>query len=283
MNGDIIRISVKEPDYPGILKNIFNPPESLYVRGTLPDLETAVAIAVIGTRSASPYGIRMARSMACEIAACGAVVVTGLSSAIDAAAAEGAMAAGGRVIAVLGTPVGSAKSELAEKILRCGALVSEYPEGTVPKRAYFRARNRIAAGLSSGVVVIEAPEKSGTRLFVAEALDQGKEIFAVPGNADSDMSTGTLQFIKEGAKLVTHGWEIAEEFPLQMDAGRRGTAPTGTGTAVSGTRSPKRAGKNIVDKKKELSYIDITERPAGLSDSEAQILHSVASGSRLPD
>lgn len=199
------------PLYPARLKAIYAPPAVIYIKGKLPLVDENAVISVIGTRKASEYGIRMGRSIGYEIARCGGIVVSGLTAGVDAAAAEGAIE-GGTCIGVLGTSIELARSPLAEKVSRQGALVSEYAPGTPTQRAFFRARNRIAAGLSLGVVVVEAPEKSGTRLFVNEALDQGKDIFALPGNVDSENSAGTLRLLKEGAQLVSHGWEVLEEY-----------------------------------------------------------------------
>lgn len=212
-------ITIDDKEYPQSLKDIFAPPYALYMRGRVPDFSDISPVAVIGTRKASPYGLKMGKSIAYELCRCGAAVVSGLTAGIDAAAAEGALSAGGRVIGILGTPIDAAKSELALKVREEGTLISEYAPGTHQKKYFFRERNRIAAGISSGVVVVEAPEKSGTRLFVAEALEQGKQIFALPGNADSENSAGTLKLIKEGALLVTHGWEVAEELSLYAPKG----------------------------------------------------------------
>lgn len=275
---EVFKISIEDARYPELLKHIYNAPESLYVRGSFPDFQQETAISVIGTRRASPYGLKMARRLGYEIAKCGAWIVTGIGSEIDSAAAEGAIQAGGKVIAVLGTPVENPKSVLAEKISENGALISEYPKGTVPQKAFFKMRNRIAAGISVGVVVVEAPEHSGTRLFVTEALNQGKDIFAVPGNADSEMSSGTIRLIKEGAKMVTHGWEVAEEYPWRLHPVL--CEDYRTESAVPPVRQPK---KNIVDKKNAGRYIDVTVIPKDLSESEVLIYKAVSDGCRSTD
>ena len=274
MNGRIYEIDIGEALYPESLRNIYNPPKTLYIRGELPDLSRETAIAVIGTRKASPYGLKMGRNLAYEIARCGGIVISGLTAGIDAAAAEGALLAGGRVIGVLGTSVEDVRNELAEEVVKSGCLVSEYPAGSIPNKTHFRARNRIAAGLSEGVVVVEAPEKSGTRLFVAEALEQGKQIFAVPGNADSDNSAGTLQLIKEGAMLVTHGWEVAEEYPGRLQAVKDEPVPDRPVTQKS---------KKCVDKQNSYYYIDITEKLKGLSPAEIKIVKAISAGCRSAD
>ena len=277
MSSEVQVIKIEDRAYPELLRNIEAPPKALYVRGKLPDVDSELAIAVIGTRYASPYGLKMSRNISYEIAKCGGIVVSGLTLGIDMAAAEGALLAGGRCIAVLGIPVENENSELAKEILRNGALVSEYPEGTKPCRAFFRERNRISSGLSGGVVVVEAPEKSGTAFFVETALNQGKEIFAVPGNADCPNSAGTLKLIKEGAKLVTRGWEVAEEFPYKLNAGIRLTA----GDVPVESRA--KESKKTVDKEKTDHYIDITDLIAGLNRTETEIVKAVNGGCRSAD
>ena len=205
-------LPITDPSYPDCLRQVFDPPAVLFVQGTLPPLDDVPVLAVIGTRRASPYGIRMGRELATQIAAEGAVVLSLLTRGIDEAAAEGALLSDGPCIGVLGTSHEACNLPAAREVARVGAVISEYPPGTPSMRHFFRERNRIAAGLSDGVVVVEAPEKSGTRLFVADAVEQGKDIFAVPGNADSENAAGTLSLIKEGAKLVTDAEDILEEY-----------------------------------------------------------------------
>ena len=298
-------LTLEDARYPQRLKEIYAPPAVLYVKGRLPDLDREVPVAVIGTRHASPYGIKMARNIAYELSRCGAVVVSGLTQGCDAAAAEGTLAAGGVCIGVLGTPI-SARSSLPSRVCRQGALISEYAPGTVQRKTFFRARNRIAAGISVGVVVAEAPEKSGTRLFVAEALEQGKEIFAVPGNADSESGLGTIRFLREGARLVTHGWDVAEDldasFPGVLNASSRATFPQfpepetitssaalkGKNTLKKGDRKPDdrdgkenlspKTEKKRLDKETPRCYIDISEKLSALSETQQQVALAVIAG-----
>ena len=284
-------LTLEDSGYPQRLKEIYAPPCVLYVRGFLPELDDELPVAVIGTRHASDYGLKMGRNIAYELSRCGAVVVSGLTAGVDAAAAEGVLAAGGICIGVLGTAIDTAKSSLAKRVCREGALISEYAPGTAQMKAFFRARNRIAAGISVGVVVAEAPEKSGTRLFVAEALEQGKEIFAVPGNADSETSAGTIRFLREGAQLVTHGWEVAEELnslmPGVLNAASRETYPRLA--LPEDTKQPaekekrKPPQKKRLDKEKSACYIDISDAIAALSEPQQQIVLSVISGHSTAD
>ena len=288
-------LTMEDPEYPRRLKEIFAPPVVLYVRGKLPHLDEEVPVAVIGTRKASDYGLRMGRNIAYELSRCGAVIVSGLTSGIDASGAEGALAAGGRCVGVLGTPIDVANGSLARRVCVRGALISEYAPGTPQRKDFFRARNRIAAGISCGVVAVEAPEKSGTRLFVAEALEQGKEIFALPGNADSETSAGTLRFLREGAQLVTNGWEVAEElslsFPGVLDPSVRESYPRFSEeekTAGKKAGKPKKASpdrgkeekipKKRLDKQNAPCYIDITDAISALSEVQQQIMLAVLAG-----
>ena len=207
-------LTIADTAYPQRLRNIYDPPVVLYIKGRLPDVDAIPSVAVIGTRSATPYGLKMGRDIAFEIAKCGGIVVSGLTEGIDRAAARGCLLAGGTCIGVLGTAHGR-DGELREDVAATGALVSEYPPGAKTQNRFFRERNRIAAGISDGVVVVEAPEKSGTRLFVNDAVDQGKDVFAVPGNADAENAVGTLALLKDGAKLVTCGAEVMEDYVLR--------------------------------------------------------------------
>ena len=277
-------ISCQDASFPDRLKCIYSPPSIIYVKGTMPAVDDEAAIAVIGTRKASPYGLKMGRKLGYEIAKCGGIVVSGLTSGVDAAGAEGALLAGGRVIGVLGTPHEREKGRLAEDVAQSGALISEYPPGTTPSNSFFRARNRIAAGLSVGVAVVEAPAKSGTRLFANEAADQGKEIFAVPGNADSVNCVGTNELLKEGAKPVTNGWDIMCEFellyPEKVSRTRDMTMPPEKETkppvySDKDTVKPEKrekATKKVIDKRDTTAYIDLQTVLEKLSETQIKIV-----------
>lgn len=209
-------IPIDSPAYPERLRQIHTPPVALYVKGQLPELDGLPVISVIGTRKASPYGVKMGERLAFEISRCGGTVVSLLSDGVDEAAARGALRAGKPCVGVLGTPHDRCRLPVARDILlNRGALISEYPPDREEARHFFRERNRIAAGISDGVVVVEAPEKSGTRLFVMDAVEQGKDVFSVPGNVDAENAAGTLSLLKEGAKLVTCGAEVLEEYLLR--------------------------------------------------------------------
>lgn len=275
-------ISIDDPRYPVRLKNIYAPPHIIYVKGRLPKIDDEPAIAVIGTRNASPYGIKMGRKLGFEIAKCGGVVISGLTKGIDAAGAEGALIADGKCIGVLGSPHELTRGKMAEELAVRGALVSEYPPGAGTCRQFFRARNRIAAGLSIGVVVVEAPYKSGTKLFVDEAVEQGKEIFAVPGNADSENCAGTNAMLKDGAKPVTEGWDVMSEFAkLYPEKIKRSTERI-PGTCVKPEQNePVKTGKThkdtkkVIDKPDTTEYIDLKKQLEGLSQSQLSIVSAM--------
>lgn len=279
-------ITYQDARYPKRLKNIYSPPAVLYVRGKLPNVDENAAIAVVGTRRASYYGVKMARSIANDIVRCGAVVISGLTRGIDAAAAEGALLADGRVIAVLGTSHEKDRNFLSADVAVKGAVISEYAPGMPMKNAYFRERNRVSAGLSVGVVAVEAPESSGTALFVAEAAEQGKEIFAVPTTADSYSGAGTLEMLKDGARLITCGWDAVSEFeylfPGRLHPPKEGTAVEKTTAAeedapAKADKKPPEPAKKVIDKENDRGYIDLKEQLSGLSETQLQIITAIDS------
>ena len=286
-------ITMQDALYPKRLKAIWAPPVVLYVKGRLPQIDDEAAIAVIGTRSASPYGLKMSRRIAYEIVRCGGIVVSGLTNGIDAAAASGALAADGVCVGVLGTPHEQQESELSCAVCQKGALVSEYAPGTRSLKSFFRDRNRIASGLSLGTVAVEAPEKSGTLLFVSEALEQGREVFAVPGNADAAGCRGTNQLLKDGAAPVTCGWDVMREFAaLYPDKIRRSEAPPDAeipprSAAQTPPRGPENglvSGKKEIDKPKNGAYIDLREQLKGLSETQLKIITAIGrEGTHIDD
>ncbi len=284
-------ITMQDADYPARLKNIFAPPVALYVKGSLKGLDEEAAVAVIGTRKASPYGLKMGRNLAWEIAKAGGAVISLVTEGIDEAAAKGALLAGGRCIAVLGTAHRERESALCRDIARSGAVVSEYAPGTPAMKSFFRDRNRIASGLSLGVTVVEAPEGSGALLFAAEALEQGREIFAVPGNADAPNSAGTIELIKQGAKPVTCGWDILEEFAPLYPEKLKGKGPVKAPeqqppepekpAVPESKKSPEQ--KKEIDKEKGKGYIDLRKQLAGLSTEQLEIVKAISGGSQHID
>ena len=209
--------SVDDPAYPRLLKEIHDPPPVLYLKGEIrPEDERAVAI--VGTRKASTYGLETARRLAADLAGQGITVVSGLAMGIDAAAHEGALAAGGRTIAVLGggvdDPQPVCNAGLAARVSQNGALVSEYPLGYQPNIWSFPRRNRIISGLSLAIIIVEGSEQSGAMITARLGLEQGREVLAVPGRIDSPLSRGPHSLIKDGAKLVETVDDVLVEINL---------------------------------------------------------------------
>lgn len=208
-------LGIHEPDYPVPLKSIADPPPLLFYRGDLACLRKP-ALAVVGSRSATPYGLLQARKLSETLSACGFTIVSGLARGIDRAAHQGALE-GGTTAAVLGSSLDRIyppeNENLARRIAEQGVLLSEFPHGTPPLAWNFPRRNRIISGLSLGIVVAEAGEKSGALITARFALEQGREVFALPGNPDRETSRGTHRLIEEGAKLVQEIRDILEEFP----------------------------------------------------------------------
>lgn len=218
---DIAVITYNDPQYPQSLKNIFDPPPFLYVRGKL-EPGDCNAIAVVGSRRASDYGLRAAADISRELAAAGLTVVSGMAAGIDSAAHRAALAARGRTIAVLGCGADvcypAENRRLYDQIAQTGAIVSEYAPGTGPDTYHFPARNRIISGLARGILVIEAGPKSGSLITARLALEQGRDVFAVPGSIYSYKTKGANQLIRSGACLVESGRDIVEALGMSADA-----------------------------------------------------------------
>jgi DNA processing protein len=210
-------LTYRDPAYPQRLLTTYDFPPLLYVRGQLTEPDD-LAVAVVGSRRASPYGQRVAESVSAGLVRRGITVVSGLARGIDSIAHKAALDNGGRTIAVLGSGIDivypGENQALAERIVEGGAIVSEFPLGTKPEPGHFPRRNRIISGLSLGVVVIEARIKSGALLTAHFALEQGREVFAVPGDINLPGTRGPHRLIQEGAKLVWRVDDILEEFPL---------------------------------------------------------------------
>lgn len=209
-------ISWEDSRYPALLRTIYAPPPILYVKGALSALNET-AIAVVGSRAATSYGLKIAGQISRELAS-RVAVVSGLALGVDSAAHRGALAAKGITIGVLACGLDiiypPQNQALAEQIVASGgALISEYPFQTKPEAFRFPARNRIISGIGLGVLVVEAAERSGSLITARQALDEGREIFAIPGRVDSVKSSGTHRLLKDGAKLVHTITDIFEEFP----------------------------------------------------------------------
>ena len=217
---DVTMVSLDDPSYPPRLKEIYDPPPVLRVRGS-PEILTKPGIAMVGTRHPTPYGSGMAERLACDLAAQGLVIISGMARGVDTASHRGAISAKGKTIAVFGTGVDviypKENSRLAEQILALGgSLISEFPLGTFAAPQNFPIRNRIISGMSVGVLVLEAAEYSGTRITARCALEQNRDVFAVPGNVTNKNSWGPNTLIKQGAKLVATWEDVWEDLPPEV-------------------------------------------------------------------
>jgi DNA processing protein len=210
--------------YPRSLREIHDPPGVLFVRGAIKPSD-ALAVGIVGTRHGTQYGLRQAERLAGGLARAGLAIISGLARGIDAAAHRGAMAAGGRTIAVLASGVMNIyppeHDKLAEEVAQHGALLSESPPGGEPLAGMFPQRNRLISGLSLGVIVVEAAERSGALITARHAMEQGREVFAVPGNVDSRTSRGCHQLLRDGAKLVESADDVLEELGPLVEAAPR--------------------------------------------------------------
>lgn len=219
-DANVVILCLDDPGYPPRLKEIYDPPIVLYVRGDSQVLSKP-GIAVVGTRHPTPYGSGMAERLACDLAAQGLVIISGMARGVDTAGHRGAISAKSATVAVFGTGVDviypKENSRLSEQILACGgALVSEFPLGTFAAPQNFPIRNRILSGMSLGVLVVEAAEYSGTRITARMALEQNRDLFAVPGNVTNKNSWGPNTLIKQGAKLVATWEDIWEDLPTEV-------------------------------------------------------------------
>ena len=211
-------IKIGDRNYPKKLLNIYDPPKEIYVLGNSKILND-FCLGIVGTRKASEYGIKVTNAISYSLAKYGAVIVSGMANGIDTSAHKGAILAKGKTIAVLG---GGFKhiypkenEQLFLDIIKSGgAVITEYAEDIKPEKENFPKRNRIISGLSSGIIVTEAPEKSGSLITADLALEQGKDVFAIPGSIFSKNSKGTNELIKQGAKLTENIFDILEEFDL---------------------------------------------------------------------
>ena len=299
--GEIIRdcsetgiriLTLNDAEYPERLRNIFDPPTVIYIKGNLPVIDEEAAVAIVGTRKCTPYGIKSAERIGYEIAREGGVIVSGLARGIDSAAAYGALRAGGKVIGVVGSGLDIVypreNAKLFDDVCVNGGIISEYPPKTPPAGANFPVRNRILSGISLGVLVIEAPKKSGALITVARALEQGKDVFVLPGNVDAYTCEGSNQLLKEGASAITAGHDVIEEYislfpdkltskskdsfvPLDPSSERRLVEKEYENDA----KRPA-AAKKPIDKPKDVEYIDLQERPEEMTDDEYAVLKALA-------
>jgi DNA processing protein len=273
-------VVMDDPAYPSQLKQIYDPPLVLYVRGNVAALSEP-GIALVGTRHPTPYGSGMAERLACDLAARGLVIFSGLARGVDTAGHRGAISAKGKTVAVLGTGIDviypKENSRLVEQIIAMGgAITTEFPVSTFAAPQNFPIRNRIISGISIGVLVVEAAEYSGTRITARCALEQNRDVFAVPGNVTNKNSWGPNTLIKQGAKLVATWEDVWEELPPDVRAELApdpGNESAGAGTASlfeEAELSPHEKKIFALLKADESTHIDeIVERlEPGVSSSE---------------
>lgn len=296
-------LTYQDAAYPERLRNIDDPPVLLYYQGTLPAIDTEPAIAVVGTRKASGYGLLQSKQLGYQLGRLGAIVISGGADGVDTMALKGALSAGRPVIAVLGCGVDvtypAGNKHLFEDIRAHGCLISEYAPGTAALGEHFPVRNRILSGLALGVLVVEAPEKSGALITASRALEQGRDVFALPANVGNPSAAGNLQLLKDGAILVTDGWDImkeyvhlypqlvhrqpktismtltAEEQKAATVASARVTPKKSTKKTPPAQENDRQSGENDtknVDKPETRAYIDVNEIIDQLSADERAIV-----------
>ncbi|MEA4941329.1 MAG: DNA-processing protein DprA [Oscillibacter sp.] len=264
-------LTLHDAAYPIRLRSIFDPPCLLYIRGRLPAVDELPAIAVVGTRKASPYGIRCAEDLAFGLADGGAVVVTGLARGIDSAAAQGALRAGGIVVGVLG---GGAdviypreNGWLYDDVAAAGCLISEYPPGTEPLPGHFPIRNRIMSGLSVAALVVEAPARSGALITAGMALDQGRDVFAVPGPIYAENSRGCNRLIRDGAGVAAEPWDILRDYEAQFPGKLRGQTRPAPEMPEKQPGQPTEAAQPVLP--------SLSLKDAGLTDDQILLLRTL--------
>ena len=276
-------LTIQDADYPHRLKNIYDPPAVLYVRGQLPVVDEEVAVAVVGTRKCTPYGMSAANKLSGQLAAGGALVVTGLARGIDSAAAKSALRAGGRVIGVLGCGVDvvypKENGYLYEDVAAAGALISEYPPGTEPERQHFPVRNRIISGLSLATLVVEAPEESGALITASTALEQGRDVYAVPGPIDAPNSVGCNRLLRDGAGLAAEGWDILRDYEGRYPGKLRRDPARREPETVRGYRSR----EEQAPAKKLPPLLSLSGDGAGLTDDQIAVLRTLTEEPMLTD
>ena len=283
-------LTMQDADYPVRLRNIYEPPCLLYVKGQLPAFDEEVAIAMVGTRRATPYGIETAEKLAFSMAKQGALIVSGAAYGIDSSAHRGALRAGARTVAVLGNghdvvyPAGN--EWLYRDIAASGALLSEYPPGTSAEGWHFPVRNRIISGLCLGTVIVEAPEeRTGALITANTALEQGRDVFAVPGPIDAPMSRGCNRLIADGAAALTCGaWDILREYEAQYPHKLHCEAVELPHTLGYQARAAEQEKAALAEKEaKKLPVLDLNAPDHGLSDDQIDVLRVLRDGAMQVD
>ncbi len=276
---DISVLTFCDAAYPNRLRNIHEPPLVLYYKGILPDFEARPVIGVVGTRKASAYGLHNARQFSREIAACGGLVVSGGAYGIDTMALEGALQAGKQTVAVLGCGVDvvypRTNRALFDRIAEHGCLMSEYLPGTGPKPWQFPERNRIISGLSNGVLVVEAPERSGALITAKNAFEQGRDVFVIPGNIGVASGLGSNKLLQEYGGAVFSGWDVLKDYaPQYADSVQQRIVPETPMMPVQVAQTLKTPSldKKDVDNPVRTTYSVLDTENSQYSQQEQQIL-----------
>ena len=305
-------LTYQDAGYPVRLKNIPDPPLVFYYKGRLPDFDGSPLIGVVGTRQASPYGMTTAKKLGYQIARCGGIVVSGMAYGIDGMAMKGALTAGAPVVGILGCGAEMvyprSNRALFADVEHYGCILSEFPPGTPPVKWNFPKRNRIISGMSCGVLVVEAPEKSGALITARCAADQGRDVFVVPGNIDVPTFVGSNRLLRDGAIAVSSGWDILSEYELQFpDKIRKDTTPSRQSVSeeelqkcaegerplakvaqksrIIGKKHPVKEpeDKKVIDKADSSLYSDVNDILPKLSETEQQIVSALTGGEKLVD
>ena len=287
--------------YPQRLRAIEDPPIVLYFKGTLPCWQAQPVIGVVGTRKASPYGLQTAHLIASQIAVCGGLVVSGVATGIDASSMEGALDVDKPTVGVLGGGVDvvypASNRNLYRRTEENGCLISEYPPGTRPYAWNFLHRNRIISGLSDGVLVVEAPERSGALNTARHAFSQGRDMFVIPGNLGVATCLGSTGLLQEGAYAALSGWDVVklyenlypgavENRPVPLRAKAEMPLSKVAESPVTPQKQPKKreeASQISIDNSDKSTYSVLNKRPVSLSDQEKAVLELLGDSPELID
>ena len=302
-------MTIQDASYPGRLRAISDPPIVLYYKGVFPAVDTSPVIAMVGTRKASAYGLMQAKRLGYQIAKSGGIIVSGGAAGIDTMCLVGALSANRPVITVLGCGVDVVyppeNKTLFDDVAYHGCLLSEYPPQTPAAGSHFPVRNRIISALSLGVVVVEAPKRSGALITASRALEQGRDVFTIPGNVGTATCEGNIQLLREGAIVVEDGWDVMREYvhlfpelvsrqpsgkPMQLTPAQQRSAVKPGAPLPPRTRKPAKnaiarpsSDTKAIDKPNTKAYIDVQEILDALSPDEKAAILELTKGERHID
>lgn len=291
-------LTLQDAGYPKRLKNLDDAPLVLYYQGNLPDFDAEPSVAMVGTRKASAYGLLQAKRLGYELGRYGVLVISGGAAGVDTLALRGAISSGTPPVAVFACGVDvdypAANHSLFADLRAHGCVLSEYPPSTPPLAEHFPVRNRILSGLSLGTLVVEAPKKSGALITARHALEQGRDVFTLPGNLGNPTCAGNIQLLKQGAILIEEAWDILQEYtylypdlPLRQ---KRGSTLSLTAQeqeqsliVAESTEVPGKTDTKVVDKAENRAYIDVKEILPRLSADEAAVIQQLEAGKQTVD